>query len=74
MDVRTRCLKVSGVRLVLEQSVMRGEETLTRAEVTLATVDASDYRPVPVPEVIKQMLNSAENGTDRELKKGAETL
>jgi acyl-CoA thioester hydrolase len=70
LEVRTRCQKVGGARLVLDQEVVRGEETLTSAEITLACVDAQGHRPMPVPAVIKKALEQ----TARELKEGARTL
>jgi tol-pal system-associated acyl-CoA thioesterase len=48
--------QVGRARLVFDQSVMRGEEELARAELSLACVSANSYRPVAVPEAIRQKL------------------
>ncbi len=51
--VTVKCLQASGARLVLEQAVKRGEQTLTSAQLTLACVHAGEQRPVAIPKVIK---------------------
>ena len=53
LETTVRCLRVGGVRLVLEQAVVRDGETLASAQVTLACVHAADQRPLAIPKVIK---------------------
>jgi len=47
---------VGRARLVFDQSVVRGEERLASAELSLACVGAKSYRPVAVPEAIRKKL------------------
>jgi acyl-CoA thioester hydrolase len=51
LEVHTRLAGISGARLNLHQTVMRGEQTLFEAEVTLALVDENG-RPWRVPAPI----------------------
>ncbi len=53
LRVNVKCLRIGGVRLVLEQLMVRDAETLASAEVTLACVHAGDQRPIAIPKVIK---------------------
>jgi tol-pal system-associated acyl-CoA thioesterase len=39
-------------RLIFEQQVKRGDESLAEAEVTIACVDAASHRPIPLPGAI----------------------
>ena len=48
--------QVGRARLVFDQAVMRGEEMLASAELSLACVSAKSYRPVAVPEAIRKKL------------------
>jgi len=48
---------VGRARLVFDQAVMRGEEVLASAELSLACVGAKSYRPVAVPEAIRKKLD-----------------
>jgi acyl-CoA thioesterase FadM len=68
--VTTRCTKISGARLVLEQAVLRDEDVLARAEVTLVSVHTADQRPIPVPGAVKAALEAA----DGELNQSPSTL
>lgn len=49
LDVHTRYISHSGARLVLHQSVMRGEKLLFEAEVTLVCINDAG-RPTPLPD------------------------
>lgn len=41
-------------RVTLQQTVMRAEELLTEAEVHLVCVGLADFKPVAVPEVLRE--------------------
>ncbi len=53
LETTVKCLRMGGVRLVLEQAVLRDGKTLVSALVTLACVHAGDQRPIAIPKVIK---------------------
>ena len=56
LAVTAQVKRVGQARLVFDQTVMRGEEVLASAELTLACVSAKSYRPVAVPEAIRKKL------------------
>lgn len=53
LRILTRCVEVSGARLVLEQSVVRDGTTLAFAIVTLVCISAADFRAAPIPNDVK---------------------
>jgi acyl-CoA thioester hydrolase len=57
LDVVTRPAEIGGARLVLHQSVLRGDESLFTAEVTLALIDANG-RPRRLPEALAVSLGA----------------
>jgi acyl-CoA thioester hydrolase len=56
LSVTARVSRVGRARLVFEQSVKRGEETLVSAELTLACVDARSQKAIGVPDTIRTTL------------------
>ena len=56
LTVTARVKHVGRARLEFDQAVMRREEVLASAELSLACVSAKSYRPVAVPEVIRKKL------------------
>jgi YbgC/YbaW family acyl-CoA thioester hydrolase len=54
--VTARVKEVGRARLVFDQTVVRGEDKLASAELSLACVSAKSYRPVGVPEAIRKKL------------------
>ena len=56
LTVTARVSKIGRARLVFEQAVKRGEETLVSAELTLACVDVRTQRATGVPETIRRTL------------------
>jgi acyl-CoA thioester hydrolase len=56
LSVTARTVKVRRARLVMEQTVRRGEETLVSAEVTLACLHGDSHRPIPVPRSLATKL------------------
>ncbi len=56
LSVTARVKHVGRARLVFDQTVVRGEEELASAELSLACVSAKSYRPVGVPEAIRKKL------------------
>jgi acyl-CoA thioester hydrolase len=57
LDVVTRPTEIGGARLMLGQSVLRGDEVLFTAEVTLALIDATG-RPRRLPEALAVSLGA----------------
>ena len=56
LTVTARVKQVGRARLEFDQAVMRGEEVLASAQLSLACVSAKSYRPVAVPEAIRKKL------------------
>ena len=54
LTVTAEVKHVGRVRLEFDQAVMRGEEVLASARLSLACVSAKSYRPVAVPEAIRK--------------------
>jgi acyl-CoA thioester hydrolase len=63
VEVTTDCRGISGERLQLEQAVRRDGRELVNAEVTLVCVNAGDFRPTAVPDVIKAAVSNVVVGT-----------
>lgn len=49
LDVTLTLVELGRARLVADQAVKRGAETLTRARVTLACLGSSNWRPARIP-------------------------
>jgi len=56
LTVTAQVKRVGRARLEFDQAVMRGEEVLASAQLSLACVSAKSYRPVAVPEAIRKKL------------------
>jgi tol-pal system-associated acyl-CoA thioesterase len=56
LTVTAQVKRVGRARLEFDQAVMRREEVLASAELSLACVSAKNYRPVAVPEAIRKKL------------------
>ena len=56
LEVRTSTASVSGARLVLDQQVMRGEELLFSAQVTVACITMSG-QPVRLPAALRKQVH-----------------
>jgi len=56
LTVTAQVKRVGRARLEFDQAVMRREEVLASAELSLACVSAKSYRPVAVPESIRKKL------------------
>lgn len=56
LDVTAQIKDVGRSRLTLVQSVRRGDELLTEAEVHLVCVSLASFKPVAVPEVLRMQL------------------
>ena len=59
LAVTARAVRISPARLVLEQQVVRGDEALVSAELTLACVDARSHKLIVLPEAIRKTLQEA---------------
>lgn len=55
LEVVSTTASVGGARLVMKQSVMRGEKLLFQAQVTVACITL-DGRPVRLPQGLRRML------------------
>lgn len=55
IEVRTRVEKATGARIVLRQAVLRGNETLFTALVTLVAI-SGDGLPARIPAVLRSQL------------------
>jgi len=53
LDVTAEVKDIGRSRLTLLQTVRRGDELLTEAEVHLVCVSLEGFKPVSVPEVLK---------------------
>ena len=56
LEVTARIKDIGRSRIGLAQSIMRGAETLTEAEVNLVCVSLEDFKPVSVPQVLRLQL------------------
>jgi acyl-CoA thioester hydrolase len=54
LAVSARVRDIGRSRVTLEQSVKRGDEMLVEAEVHLVCVTADGFKPVAVPEVLRE--------------------
>lgn len=59
LDVSVTLLELGRASLVLTQSLSRGNTRLVAAQVTLACVDATRFKPVKIPAPILQVLAQA---------------
>ena len=58
LEVTAQINEVGRSRISLAQAVRRGEEVLTEAEVHLVCVSLESFRPVSVPEVLREQWKS----------------
>jgi acyl-CoA thioester hydrolase len=56
LDITAQIKDIGRSRLNLLQSVRRGQEVLTEAEVHLVCVSVESFKPVSVPEVLSERL------------------
>ena len=59
LDVTVALHEAGRASLVVRQELLRGEERLAKADVTLACVDAARFKPVKMPDSLVQALNCA---------------
>lgn len=60
--VRTRVVRLGGVRLELNQEVWREEASIARIGITLALLDTETLRPKRMPEALRQQFATALDG------------
>ncbi len=58
LDVTAQVRDIGRSRITLLQTVQRGEELLTEAEVHLVCVSLESFKPVSVPEVLRAQLKN----------------
>jgi acyl-CoA thioester hydrolase len=56
LDVTARIREIGRSRIGLVQSILRGAEVLTEAEVHLVCVSLASFKPSSVPEVLRKQL------------------
>lgn len=56
LQITVSVQRVGGARLIFEQQVVRGDETLVTAQVSIATVHPVTMKPVPVPERLRHQV------------------
>jgi len=59
LEVAVSLKRIGGASLVVEQTVARGVTALIAARVTLACVDAAQFKPVKIPAFILSALEPA---------------
>lgn len=60
LTVHANMIAIKRASLVCEQPILRGEQILTRAEVTLACIDADTRRPVRMPDLVLDALHHSQ--------------
>ncbi|MGH2340912.1 tol-pal system-associated acyl-CoA thioesterase [Segnochrobactraceae bacterium EtOH-i3] len=58
--VDTRFEAISGARMVLAQKILRGDEVLVTAGVTIALIDPTTGRPQRIPAAVREKLEAAD--------------
>jgi acyl-CoA thioester hydrolase len=58
LDVTLSLVELGRARLVADQAVDRGTETLTEARVTLACLDPSTWRPARIPAPLRARMEA----------------
>ena len=53
LQITVSVQRVGGARLIFEQRVVRDDETLVTAQVSIATVHPQSMKPVPVPDRLR---------------------
>jgi acyl-CoA thioester hydrolase len=56
LSVSARVARLGRARIEFQQSVMRGDEVLASADLTLVCVDAETHKPIGVPDAIREKL------------------
>ncbi|MDE2309799.1 MAG: tol-pal system-associated acyl-CoA thioesterase [Betaproteobacteria bacterium] len=54
LAVSAQIKEIGRSRVVLQQSVLRGDEMLVEAEIHLVCVTVDDFKPVSVPEALRE--------------------
>jgi acyl-CoA thioester hydrolase len=57
LEVSALIKEIGRSRVILTQTVTRGEELLTEGEVHLVCVDVQTFKPVSVPEILRKQWN-----------------
>jgi acyl-CoA thioester hydrolase len=56
LSVTARVARLGLARIEFQQSVVRGDEVLASADLTLVCVDAGTHKPIGVPDAIREKL------------------
>lgn len=55
LSVTAKIKEIGRSRVTLDQQILRGEELLTEGEVHLVCVDVKTFKPVSVPDVLREL-------------------
>lgn len=58
LDVTLTLLELGRARMVADQAVRRGDEILTKARVTIACLDHSNWRPARIPAPLHALMET----------------
>ena len=61
LAVSVQLKDVGRSRVTLQQTVMRGADKLVEAEIHLVCVGLADFKPVAVPDVLREQWNNQES-------------
>lgn len=56
LHVHTRVLQHKGASVVMEQKIVDNDQLIVQAKVVVATVNPQNFRPIRIPQAIKEVL------------------
>ena len=62
LDLAARTLKIGTTSLTLQCALFRGEELLAHGELVYALANATDHKPMPLPEPLREVIKAYEAG------------
>ncbi|TSA48357.1 MAG: tol-pal system-associated acyl-CoA thioesterase [Nitrosomonadales bacterium] len=58
LEVASKLVEVGRCRLVFEQKLLRGSDILTDATVEVVSVDSTSFKPVAIPALIREKMET----------------
>jgi acyl-CoA thioester hydrolase len=58
LEVASKLIEVGRCRLAFEQKLLRGSDILTDATVEVVSVDSTSFKPVPIPALIREKMET----------------